>query len=273
MAFDIPAYMQTGTGLDYLTEIITKDPGLAANIPVQDIWGGAIAAAGLNGLLVEAVDNTGVADDGVISADEIGVLDAYVGANWYDLFAALHGDDENGEETGFHLVQNDGATTQLYGENAVDTVADGLYHIGFGGDGTNLTNEDGNANATYTDAAQWMNNLLAEELAGDFFADKFVFIDEALQAKLQSKVDRWEAKIDRLETRIENTDPDKVGDNGLNVVERLQDNIDRTTVRLENVYDRMEANTIKVDNFDLEAHLEGLPLEVIGVTIPEDMFA
>ena len=44
----------------------------------------------------------------------------------------LHGDDEDGEETGFHLVQNDGAKTRLFGdENAIDTVADGIYHLGF----------------------------------------------------------------------------------------------------------------------------------------------
>ena len=77
----------------------------------------------------------------------------------------LHGDDENGEETGFHLVQNDGAKTRLFGDdNAIDTVADGIYHLGFKISGTQLLNEDGNANAQLEDVAFWLNELLDADL-------------------------------------------------------------------------------------------------------------
>ena len=41
------------------------------------------------------------------------------------------GDDENGAETGFHLVQNDGANTKFFGQNLDPTVADRMYHLGF----------------------------------------------------------------------------------------------------------------------------------------------
>ena len=79
----------------------------------------------------------------------------------------LHGDDEDDSETGFHLVQNDGATTQLFGdENAVNTVADGIYHLGFAIEDGSLLNEDGNANASLKDVAFWLNELLASDLAG-----------------------------------------------------------------------------------------------------------
>ena len=37
----------------------------------------------------------------------------------------------------------DGARTGLFGTNEVDTVADGLYHLGFAIDGRRLLNEDG----------------------------------------------------------------------------------------------------------------------------------
>ncbi len=51
-------------------------------------------------------------------------------------------------ETGFHLIQGDGSTTRDYGENLIDTVADGLYHAGFNILWGRFLNEDGNANAT-----------------------------------------------------------------------------------------------------------------------------
>ncbi len=70
------------------------------------------------------------------------------------------------EETGFHLVQNDGATTRLFGSyNAVNTVADGIYHLGFPVDGNRLLNEDGNRNASLESVAHWLEELLADDLA------------------------------------------------------------------------------------------------------------
>ena len=78
-------------------------------------------------------------------------------------FLVLHGDDEDGVETGFHLVQNDNANTTQFGRNLVDTVLDGIYHIGFeiGADGR-IRNEDGNANARVTDVADWLNYYLGD---------------------------------------------------------------------------------------------------------------
>lgn len=69
-------------------------------------------------------------------------------------------------ETGFHLVQGDGAKTHWFGdENAINTVADGIYHLGFGTHRGRLLNEDGNRNASMEDVAYWLNELLAEDLA------------------------------------------------------------------------------------------------------------
>mgnify|MGYP000361340576 CR=1 FL=1 len=34
-------------------------------------------------------------------------------------------------ETGFHLIQGDHGASYLLGDSAIDTVMDGIYHIGF----------------------------------------------------------------------------------------------------------------------------------------------
>ena len=63
-------------------------------------------------------------------------------------------------------MQNDGAQTQWFGdENAVNTVADGIYHLGFAIENGRLLNEDGRPNASLKDVAYWLNELLATDLA------------------------------------------------------------------------------------------------------------
>ena len=103
----------------------------------------------MNLILAEAIRAMGVANDGVIDTWDIRDINTYIRTHFAEQWATLHGDDECREETGFHLVQDDGARTQLFGDdNAVNTVADGLYHLGFGICGNRLLNEDGNANAS-----------------------------------------------------------------------------------------------------------------------------
>ena len=61
-------------------------------------------------------------------------------------------------------MQNDGAKSRLYANNAVDTVADGIYHLGFEIDGYRFLNEDGNGNVSVETMAYWLNDLLADDL-------------------------------------------------------------------------------------------------------------
>lgn len=164
----------TGTGLDKLVEIINRDQGLEQRISHDDQMGGAEAANALNALIIDGIKATGVANDGTISAGDIYLLTDYIQSDEarYQRFVELHGDDENGVETGFHLVQNDGAYTRLFARNAVDTIADGIYHIGFGMANGRLINEDGNANARIEEVADWLNTLLSDDLeAGDLAND------------------------------------------------------------------------------------------------------
>ncbi|PRY85037.1 LamG-like jellyroll fold domain-containing protein [Donghicola tyrosinivorans] len=154
------------TGLDQILSVIVNDPELNNRLPLTEILDGMAAAQGMNAIIIEAIKATGVAANGTLSAGDVRAISDWINTNRYDQWVTLHGDDENGEETGFHLVQNDGAVSRLYGENAVNTVADGIYHLGFGyNQSGRLINEDGNANASTNDVAYWLNDLLADALA------------------------------------------------------------------------------------------------------------
>lgn len=155
----------TGTGLDQLVNLITADPGLNKRLATSEIFAGASAADAMDALIVKAIRATRAADGGAIDADEVREINAWLRAGYASTWAALHGDDSDSAEAGFHLVQGDGASTQLYGRNAVDAVADGLYHLGFAIDKGHLLNEDGEANASLRSVAEWLNTLLAADLA------------------------------------------------------------------------------------------------------------
>ncbi len=161
----------TGTGLDQLVNLITADAGLKKKIATSEIYKGAQAANGMNALIIEAIKATQSADGNSIEAAEVREINTWLRANHLTDWTTLHGDDEDGAETGFHLVQNDGAQTQLYGRNAVNTVADGIYHLGFGIEGNRLVNEDGDKNASLNSVSEWLNDLLATDLANGSLLD------------------------------------------------------------------------------------------------------
>ena len=102
----------TGTGLDRIVDTIKIDTGLAVATNAGDINQGAAAANSLNQLIVNAIQATNVGSDGWITTDDIRTINNWIRTNYYDTFVALHGNDETGSETGYHLVQNDGGTTQ-----------------------------------------------------------------------------------------------------------------------------------------------------------------
>ncbi len=147
----------TGTGLDLLTDSVKSNPGLAVNTAAADINAGATAADAMNQIIVETIEVTGVAQDSIISPDDIRTINTSIRQLYLDEWTRLHGDDEKCEETGFHLVQNDGANVTFRGDNLINTVADGIYHLGFAIEGDTVLNEDGNPNATLSDLATWLN--------------------------------------------------------------------------------------------------------------------
>ncbi|MEY4979723.1 MAG: hypothetical protein RLZZ352_1993, partial [Pseudomonadota bacterium] len=152
----------TGTGLDRIVDTIKADTGLARNTRAADIDAGAHAANELNKLLIEAVQATNAMADGWLTSADLQAMNDWLRADpvRYARFLELHGDDENGEETGYHLVQNDGANTQYFGQNLINGPADSIYHFGFSIENGRFVNEDGDANAAVSDVAAWLNYFL-----------------------------------------------------------------------------------------------------------------
>ena len=109
-----PTQGTTGTGLDRLVDLILTDPGLRENVDAAEIAAAAAAADAMNHLIVAAITQTGLANDGRLNTADLYDLNAWIqtwhGAEW----VTLHGDDEATAETGFHLVQNDGASTWVF---------------------------------------------------------------------------------------------------------------------------------------------------------------
>ena len=160
----------TGTSLDKIVPYIYNDKGLLLKVSMEDIRVGAASANSMNLLIVEAIKSTGVAADDYISADEVKMLNSYLVENYASIWAELHGDDEEGIETGYHRVQNDGAIGVMHNRNVINNLADGIYHLGFYTENKNrLVNEDGNNNVSFSSVAYWMNNSFKEDYAKGLF--------------------------------------------------------------------------------------------------------
>ncbi|MCL4680243.1 MAG: hypothetical protein KJZ92_03130 [Rhodocyclaceae bacterium] len=177
----------TGTGLDQFVEFIYADNGLAGATDGRDITKGASYADRLNQRILEAANATGAAADGKFTVEEVVAMNQYIRANHLAEWTALHGDDEGGEETGFHLVQNDGSTTQYRGNNLVNTVADGVYHLGFEIQGNNFLNEDGDANATLQQMAEWLTQFYTDHSTTNTGLDRItnlIMADKGLDCRI-----------------------------------------------------------------------------------------
>ena len=152
----------TKTGLDQLVDSMSTDLGLNGRVSDQDLLNGNKAANAMNQIITKAVKETGAAPEGVFSVDDVKAINAYIRANHLEEWIKLHGDDEGGKETGFHLIQNDGASERYRGDNLTNTVADGIYHLGFKIQGDNILNEDGNANASLQQLAEWLTQFYTD---------------------------------------------------------------------------------------------------------------
>ncbi len=156
----------TGTGLDQLVKIIVNDTGLRRRVSAADITEGAKAANQMNQWIVDAIRETGIANDGELNAADLRDANAYLRARHASAWRTLHGRDAWKIETGFHKVRGDGALSRLYSRNAVDAVAEGVYQMGFEINGTFFRNEKGHPGKNLESVSNWLNGLLAKDLAG-----------------------------------------------------------------------------------------------------------
>lgn len=155
----------TNTWLDKIIDYLKTDVGLSQSVKTSDMIAGAKSADEMNKIIIDACKKTWVINDGNISEADVRELNLYIMANYLQTWAKLHGDDEVGWETWFHLVQNDGASKKMFGKNAVNTVFDGIYHLWYvTNNKTRLKNEDGNDNANFKDVATWLQGLMGDDI-------------------------------------------------------------------------------------------------------------
>ncbi len=169
----------TGTNLDMIVNVILTDRGLLTKVPTSDLRAGAKTADEMNHLIVEAIKAEGLGNDKKLTTADIRTINNYLVENHAEEWAELHGDDEDNEETGYHRIQNDGATTRLYSYNVMNTIADGIYHLGFATNRQDrLLNEDGNANQRFEKVAWWLDSSLKKDLeAGKFTNSEYKEIE------------------------------------------------------------------------------------------------
>ncbi len=158
----------SNSGLDEMLNIIKNDEGLQSKVPYTDIQEALFYSNEMNKIIIKSIKETGIANDEKLTSLDLKILDKHIYENYFTEFKTYHGDDENGDEYGFHLVQNDGATTKLFDKNAVNTIIDGIYHVGFGSaNKNNIYNEDLNNNQKYSDLAYWLSYFLKDDLKDD----------------------------------------------------------------------------------------------------------
>jgi len=146
------------SGLDRIITIIQEDTKLNKNVTKEDIDEAINSAKMMNEIILEAIINTGVANDKNISIADTRELNNYIFHNYYDEWISLHGIDEDGNKIGFNKVVDSGARTRIYSRNAINKVFNGIYHLGFPND----INKETSIN--YKLVSMWLNNLLKEDL-------------------------------------------------------------------------------------------------------------
>jgi Ca2+-binding RTX toxin-like protein len=140
---------------------VRADPGLKDSISKAKIEKGIDAARRMNDVLLTVLEQINALDDGIVSVGEMREVSeiTYRTPEFFRAFILGHGNDA-GRTTGFHHVQNDGATLLFQGRNFVDTVADAIYHFGFQIRNGRYYNEDGNDNERVDDVIGWLNYFL-----------------------------------------------------------------------------------------------------------------
>ena len=166
---DIDTVGTTGTGLDRLVDVINADPGILRNISSPDIAKAARAADKLNHLILDGISVLGLADDLRFDGSDLRELSDWVVSfeGRQQNFEFQYGTSNSGAETGFQLVEGDGGSSRLFGEAAINEVADGIYSFGFGTIRGQLLDVDGDPYRSLDLTASWVERLLTD---ADMFA-------------------------------------------------------------------------------------------------------
>ena len=131
----------TDTKLDEMVQIIQSEGSLANNLDAEELLEGAQSANGINELIVEAVKVQNLGAKGYFGLEDVEAIGSYIRENHYDTFRSLFGTSDASGETGFQLIADEGAKVKyqawvdrcnrLWGDNLIDHVMEGMFHIGF----------------------------------------------------------------------------------------------------------------------------------------------
>jgi hypothetical protein len=159
---------ESGTGLDRVVEIIYSDEGLQRHISTGDMRIGATSANTLNRMLLEAIEETNAGASGAFTTDNMHAINNYLVSYYTEAWATAHGSDKENSETGYHKVKNDGAIYQIFDKNAINSVFEGIYQLGFvTPDSDRTVNEEDTLNNSFEVIALWLTQLLGDELNND----------------------------------------------------------------------------------------------------------
>ena len=168
----------TATGLDQFVDIIQNDEGLKARFDRKGrrkVTQGQLDTAAqsvdrMNHILIEALYELGLEEAPFIAPDDVRAMSAYIQEHYMQEWQELHGQDLKTLESGFHFVRNDGASSEMFGRNALNVVADGIYHLGFGTHEVKknrLATEKGGKSVKVGEVSYWLTKLLAEDFNYD----------------------------------------------------------------------------------------------------------
>jgi hypothetical protein len=153
----------TGTGLDVIVETIGADAGLADALAPAEIAGAMTTAAVVNGLLLEALDATGAANDARITGSDLIEVGAYLDAEHAATMAEAFGDG-GPDATGLETIRDEGATSTFAGMPAIDRAFEAVWSAGFPVDERHFVRPDGKLSPVPL-AAEVLDELLADDLA------------------------------------------------------------------------------------------------------------
>jgi len=150
--------------LEPIITIIESDENLNKKVSSSDIADAIECARSMNKIILEAIDTIGIIDN-QITTDNIKAINSYIDENYRDDWRLLHGSTIDEQKSGFHKVVKSGARTKLFGENAINKVFHGIYHLGFKSEYRNrLVDENGKKSITIEHSATWLTNILNNRL-------------------------------------------------------------------------------------------------------------
>lgn len=149
-----------------IEDLILSETGLTDRLTPEELDEGLAAVAEMNAIIQEALDyviSQGGAQEG-ITADDVLAMNAYItfdpelSARW----AVAQGTGGWVGETGFNLLEGNGASSWMFGAPGVNEVLDGMYNLGFAVVDGVFVDEQGFPAVSVDQVADWLNYFFTD---------------------------------------------------------------------------------------------------------------